>query len=118
MLGNTELFILDIFNLLKDNKKVVVPISSISCAETLIGYINKHLPNIKIGYISQDTSIIPPNMWNEYQLLIYTPTIAAGISFNEKYFDNRHCYFSNMSCSAELATQMIFRVRNSTCKKL
>ena len=118
MLGNSELFILDIFNLLKDNKKVVVPISSISCAETLIGYINKHLPNIKIGYISQDTSIIPPNMWNEYQLLIYTPTIAAGISFNEKYFDNRHCYFSNMSCSAELATQMIFRVRNSTCKNI
>ena len=57
-------------------------------------------------------------MWNEYQLLIYTPTIAAGISFNEKYFDNPHCYFSNMSCWAELATQMIFRVRNSTCKNI
>ena len=57
-------------------------------------------------------------MWNAYQLLIYTPTISAGISFNEKHFDNRHCYFSNMSCSAELATQMIFRVRNSTCKNI
>jgi len=118
IINKKDLFILDIYNLLKDNKNIVVPISSLSVAETLIGYVTKHLPNIKIGYISQNTEMIQPNLWGNYNLLIYTPTIAAGISYNVEYFDNRICYFSNMSCSAELATQMLFRVRNSSCKNI
>lgn len=113
-----QLFIIDVLNLLKDGKKVVVPITSIKVSKELIGNVNKELPNIKICYISKDTTLIDPTEWNKYDLLVYTPTIAAGVSFNMEYYDNRICYFSNQSCSAELATQMIFRVRNSTCKNI
>jgi hypothetical protein len=118
IINNSDLFIFDVYNLLNEGKKVVVPISSVKQAEKLKEYVAIHLPLIKTCFISEKTGLISPTEWNKYDLLLYTPTIAAGISFNEKYFDNRICYFSNQSCSAELATQMIFRVRNLSCKNI
>lgn len=113
-----EIFILDVLQLLTDGQKVVVPITSIKKAKELIGTVNNKLPHIKICFISKDTDLISPTEWGKYDLLVYSPTIAAGVSYNEEYFNNRICYFSNQSASCELACQMIFRVRNSSCKNI
>lgn len=50
--------------------------------------------------------------WDEYDLVAYTPTISAGVSYEEKHFDKVYGYFSSRSCCAEEAEQMMFRVRD------
>nr|WRK65556.1 origin of replication binding protein [Marseillevirus futianmevirus] len=50
--------------------------------------------------------------WNQYDLVAYTPTISAGVSYEEKHFDKVYGYFSSRSCCAEEAEQMMFRVRD------
>ncbi|ALX27656.1 hypothetical protein GMAR_ORF282 [Golden Marseillevirus] len=50
--------------------------------------------------------------WKNYDLVAYTPTISAGVSYEEKHFDKVYGYFSSRSCCAEEAEQMLFRVRN------
>ena len=31
--------------------------------------------------------------WKQYKILIYTPTITAGVSFEEKHFDHLFAYY-------------------------
>ncbi|AVR52854.1 origin of replication binding protein [Marseillevirus Shanghai 1] len=50
--------------------------------------------------------------WDEYDLVAYTPTISAGVSYEKKHFDKVYGYFSSHSCCAEEAEQMLFRVRD------
>lgn len=50
--------------------------------------------------------------WKEYDLVAYTPTISAGVSYEERHFDKMYGYFSSWSCCAEECEQMLFRVRN------
>ncbi|ALH06735.1 putative helicase [Port-miou virus] len=50
--------------------------------------------------------------WDEYDLVAYTPTISAGVSYEQKHFDKIYGYFSSRSCCAEEAEQMMFRVRD------
>ncbi|AQM73416.1 replication [Noumeavirus] len=50
--------------------------------------------------------------WDEYDMVAYTPTISAGVSYEQEHFDKVYGYFSSRSCCAEEAEQMLFRVRN------
>lgn len=50
--------------------------------------------------------------WDEYDMVAYTPTISAGVSYEQEHFDKTYGYFSSRSCCAEEAEQMLFRVRN------
>ncbi|AMQ10725.1 putative replication origin-binding protein [Brazilian marseillevirus] len=50
--------------------------------------------------------------WKDYDLIAYSPTISAGVSYEEKHFDKVYGYFSAWSCCAEECEQMLFRVRN------
>lgn len=36
--------------------------------------------------------------WKKCDLLIYTSTITAGVSFTEKHFDKAYCIWLNGSC--------------------
>ncbi|AMQ10679.1 putative helicase [Brazilian marseillevirus] len=56
--------------------------------------------------------------WKNYDLVAYTPTISAGVSYEEEHFDKVYGYFSSRSCCAEEAEQMLFRVRNIAQKEL
>jgi len=51
--------------------------------------------------------------WNKLDHLIYSPTITAGISYEEKTFDHIFGFFTNRSTSCESSLQMLFRVRNT-----
>jgi hypothetical protein len=49
--------------------------------------------------------------WTGADVLIYTPTISAGISYEQSGFDEVFAVFTNDSCDALAAVQMLGRVR-------
>nr|WRK65081.1 origin of replication binding protein [Marseillevirus futianmevirus] len=50
--------------------------------------------------------------WGEYDLVAYSPTISAGVSYEEQHFDKVYGFFTSRSCCAEECEQMLFRVRD------
>jgi len=56
--------------------------------------------------------------WSEYQVVICTPTVTAGVSFTKKHFHSVYGYFTNISCDVYTCQQMIGRVREIIDKKI
>jgi hypothetical protein len=50
--------------------------------------------------------------WSTKQLVVYSPTIAAGVDFSTEHFHRMYVYFCNMSALPSTALQMAFRVRH------
>jgi PHD/YefM family antitoxin component YafN of YafNO toxin-antitoxin module len=50
--------------------------------------------------------------WSKYDVIICTPTVSAGLSFEKEHFDCVFGYFVSDSCNAETCQQMLGRVRN------
>lgn len=50
--------------------------------------------------------------WRKYKVLIYSPTIMAGVSFEMKHFDVLFGYYQPGFNSVENFMQMLGRVRN------
>ena len=97
-------------------KKVVVPTNSVRFADDLELGLQKAKSSLRIAKITGKIPInerIPPSEWNQYDVLIYTSAISAGISFNLEHFDSRICYFRNDSACAKICVQMITRVRQT-----
>jgi Origin of replication binding protein len=55
--------------------------------------------------------------WSKYDVLIYTPTITAGVSFERRHFDRVFCTFMDQSCPVETCVQMIGRIRDVKTKQ-
>lgn len=49
--------------------------------------------------------------WAKYDVIIYSPTISAGVSFDRAHFDKCFCYFVNNG-KINSMRQMISRIRN------
>lgn len=49
--------------------------------------------------------------WNQFQLVIYTPTVLAGINFSKEHFDEMYVILSKQSISPRDLTQMMARCR-------
>eukprot|EP00798_Chlamydomonas_sp_ICE-L_P028856 gene28856-32044_t len=56
------------------------------------------------------------NLWKTADCLIYSPTVAAGISFEDIHFDSLVGYMDNgfKTPAVDLSLQQLFRVRNLT----
>ena len=109
--------IMDIIDCIERDLKVIVPTNSKKFADKLyarltVDYQRKDGTKPKVGLITVDTDTIPVEEWTEYDLLIYTPKIVAGNSFNEVHFDKLIAYGTNRSCDANYFSQMLFRPRN------
>lgn len=105
-----------ILQALSDGKKVVVPTNVKIFAETLKKFIESQLPLINIGLYCGDKRLHckASDVWPNHDLLIYTPTITAGVSFDEPHFDVLYAYFKNAekkSCDVSSCYQMLFRSR-------
>jgi hypothetical protein len=100
-------------------RRVVVPTNSNTFAQKLRALINLNHPTCRIRLYSSEEPPIddPVKEWNQYDLVIYTPTIVAGNSFTEEHFDLCCAYFSASSACAEMALQQLFRVRNLKLKQ-
>jgi len=54
------------------------------------------------------------NYWNTCDVLIYTPSVEAGVDFNLDYFDYKYIILSAKSCSPRALCQMVARVRKTS----
>lgn len=107
------IFIDSIINNLKNNKKIILPTNSKGFLNNLEFKIRTQLPNIKCKFLDSDNSNdINLDNWNQYDIVGYTPTIVAGVSFEQFHFDKCFGYFVNSSSPAEMSLQQLFRVRN------
>jgi hypothetical protein len=48
----------------------------------------------------------------EYDIVIYTPTMTAGVSFEQDHFDKLYGYFIAETCDGYTCDQMMGRIRN------
>lgn len=99
---------------LKNNKKIVLP--SMLCNPTQ-EYKKKYG---EMGYNVICHNGIDKNNgqlkefkkeWKQADLLLYSPTIEAGVDFDVKHFDTCYGYMSENSTSARAFSQMLHRVR-------
>lgn len=57
-------------------------------------------------------------VWMQYQVVLHTSTVTAGISFEEKYFDYQINVFNTQTCDSGSFFQGIHRVRNIASKEI
>ncbi len=112
-----------IINDIKNNKRIVLAISTDKKdAYKYEEYIKSNYPDKKIKIYTSETDNHEDlknvnNAWDNIDILIYTPTINAGISFeiNNK-FDLVYGLFTPASCSVKSCLQMLKRVRSVKSK--
>lgn len=101
-------------------KAVVLASNSLDEAKALYEGLKRAYPLKKVGLYSSETSQSEKTrhfanvheFWGQLDVLIYTPTVSAGVSFELEHFDVLFGYFSDMSCDVETCRQMLGRVRN------
>lgn len=93
-------------------KRVVCPVNSIKVVDVLFKKITDEYPDLVIAKITSMTEEpLSVEKWGSLDCLLYTPSISAGISYNDLHFDISVCYFTSRSCQSNTCTQMINRVR-------
>jgi hypothetical protein len=110
--------------LLSNDKKIVLPTNSLLEAKIYKQIIEDSFPNKKIQLYSSETLMSEKNehfsnvshYWAQLDVLIYTPTCSAGISFELEHFDYVFAHMTDASCDVETCRQMLMRVRNISSK--
>ena len=107
------------------DERIAVPMSSLAEAKVLAVNLTKRYPAKRIKLYSAETLNSEKRdhfadvntYWSELDILIYTPTVSAGVSFERKHFSKIFGYFTDMSCPVETCTQMIGRIRDVADKQ-
>lgn len=73
---------------------------------------NYHPGTSKLFIMKENKNKIDLDQWKYMQVLAYSPSIVAGISYTEKHYDRFFGIFCNTSATADMALQQMFRVRN------
>lgn len=81
--------------------------------EDIMIYSSETLESIKRAHFSDVNKY-----WSQFKVIICTPTISAGVSFEVDHFDYIFGLFTNMSCNVETCLQMMGRVRNVKEKEI
>lgn len=118
-------FYISLFKDLGEKKRIAVATSSFAECVTMEKVIRQRFPDLCIGMYSSET---PPKkkkddfadvdaVWTKYDVLLYTPTVSAGVSFEARnHFDKVYAWFSDKSCNVEVCLQMLGRVRDVATK--
>lgn len=102
---------------LLEGKRVVVPTSSKKFAKYIVKAISKDLPDKVVMVYHRDNpnhGTKPAFAWLALDLLVYSPTIGPGISFEASHFDCLIAFFVNdpkWAPPVSTALQQLFRVR-------
>jgi hypothetical protein len=112
---NLQLFNDELTKKLKENRKVVFP--SMLCNPTQKYkniYTDLNYRVICHNGIEKNNDILKyfKNEWPNCDLLIYSPTIEAGVDYDKENFNCCMGYMSINSTSAKAFCQMLHRVRN------
>ncbi len=118
--GDKLLWLGALYSTIESGKRVSIPISSLSEAKTLHVSLRKRFPSRTIKLYSSETALREKrehfadvnSHWAQYDVIIYTPTVSAGVSFEAAHFDVVFGYFTDRSCPVETCQQMIGRIRN------
>ena len=97
-----------------DNKEnIVIATNNKKMLQFIDNIIANNYGTISKLMIKRETkNMYDMNQWKSVQVLGYTPTIVAGISFTEKHFNKCFGLFCNTSSTADMAFQQLFRVRD------
>ncbi len=115
----------ELLDVLSHGYTVGIPVSSCTEGKILFDLVRREYPEICIKMYSSET---PENekkthfgnvnhFWKNLDVLIYTPTVSAGVSFEEEHFDYVFGYFTDKSCPVETVIQMLGRIRNVGMKE-
>lgn len=97
---------------------IVVYANSKKTLDALYADIQRLHPHLRVRlYTSDPESPIGDlsdvnRAWSEAQVVMYTPTISAGVSFDRARFTKSFGYFTPRSCDYTTAAQMMSRVRH------
>lgn len=111
-------FIKEIKLTLKNKQKIVIASNNKVELFNIERIIKKNYPNLKKLFISRETKEkYDIKEWNNVDVLAYTPTITAGVSFTNERFDKVFGLFCNSTSPADMSIQQLFRVRNISTKE-
>lgn len=104
---------------LQANKKIVIASNSLKEAKTIERQLKEQWPSKRIKLYSSETTQSEKTAhfsdvatyWTNLDVLIYTPTVSAGVSYVLENYDSMFMYLSDQSCDVETARQMMGRVR-------
>jgi len=102
---------------LNNNLKIVIPCLSATYALELKSKIEAKFPQKKLLLYTSSTNDEEKKkdikeLWiNNIDVLLYTPTIEAGLSLDMIYYDRLYLYICGSSCCQSAAFQMMARVR-------
>lgn len=100
---------------IKEDKNIVLISMSAKLAEFYKTKYKEYDPIVHTARSGKKNNIILKDVtkhWSQCSLLIYSPTVEAGISFDVvNHFDKRYVILANDSCSQRSLLQMINRVR-------
>ncbi len=109
-----------ILEALSKNKRIVIPTNSKRFASGMLAVVRKEYPTKSAvmydsetprGVKSQHFSDVD-KYWLGHDVLIYTPTCSAGVSFEIPWYDAVYAYFTDQSTTVESCRQSLYRVRN------
>ena len=104
----------------RSGKRIVVPTNSLKMAKDVEATLREKYPEKRIQLYSSETDQVVRNdhfenvdrKWVQFDVVIYTPTVSAGISFEADHFDILYGSFTSLSCNVETCRQMLGRVRS------
>ena len=115
---NIDVYENAIFEALNDNKNIVIASMSAEYATSIQYKISDKYSHLKVKLYtsSSDSDEIKKlqdvnELWNECNVLIYSPTISSGVSFDVPHFHKLFGVIANMSCSERDFHQMLRRIR-------
>lgn len=117
--NNLSLFFKNINENLKNNKKIYICSNSkshILFFENMLKnkYINKNISCVT----SDNADEFTIQEWDNADIVLYSPSITAGISYEKHRFDVCYGFFINISAIAEMSIQQLFRIRNITTNEI
>lgn len=108
--------------ILERGERVVLSSSTKTFTEQLEAEVNERFDKMKkvLVYNSDTNKALvmdhasrPNEVWTQYDLLVYSPSISAGISFEMSHFHELVCFMDNTlyTPGVDLSIQQMFRVR-------
>lgn len=103
---------------LNSGKKVCVPSNSLEALKFVDANIKKEFHGVKTLVIDKDTTSVDSSKWNSYDVVMYTPTIEAGVSYDNLYFHKTIAFATNRSNNPANFCQQLLRVRSLIDKEI
>lgn len=103
---------------LNAGKKICIPSNSLEALKFVDSNIKREFGCVKTLVIDKDAEVVDSSKWDSYDVVMYTPTIEAGISYDKLYFHKTIAFVTNRSNNPANFCQQLIRVRNLIDKEI